>query len=203
MSGYVERGRQTVSTTAAAVRGTYVRRDARAVLVGVSTLYLGLYLYVLGHLRFTGGGGFDYVAVADPLSRMFQTTGSLAFEPVVGVVVGPIELLVAPVNVAIGTVLATLVGVNLAVSYLAWRNPAACDVGSGGKSSGLLASLPALLSGTACCGPVVLIALGIQASGVLVASFGLLVPAAALLLLGSLLYVGRTVDPAVADPRTA
>jgi hypothetical protein len=203
MDGYVERGRSAVSKTAAAVRGTYVRRDARAVLVGVSTLYLGLYLYILGHLRFTGGGGFDYVAVSDPLSRMFQTTGTLAFEPVVGVVVGPIELLVAPVNVAIGAMLAVLVGVNLAVSYLAWRNPAACDVGSGGKTSGLLAGLPALLSGTACCGPVVLIALGVQASGVIVASFGFLVPAAALLLVGSLVYVGRNVDPSVAEPRTA
>jgi hypothetical protein len=203
MTGYVERGREAVSKTGAAVRGAVVRRDARAVQLGVFGLNLGLYLFILGQLRFTGDGGFDYVAVADPLSRMFQTTGTFAFEPVVGVVVGPLELLVAPVNIAIGSVLALLVGVNLAVSYLAWRHPAACDVGSGGKTSGLLASLPALLSGTACCGPVVLIALGIQASGVLIASFGFLVPAAALLLVGSLLYVGRNVDPSVADTRTA
>lgn len=203
MDGYVDRGRVAVSRTASAVRGTVVRRDARAVLASVSTLYLGLYLYVLGHLRFTGGGGFDYVAVADPLSRLFQPTGTLAFEPVVGVVVGPLELLVSPLNVVIGTLLAVLVGVNLAVSYLAWRHPTACEVGHGGRSSGLLAGLPALLSGTACCGPVVLVALGVQASGVVVASFGYLVPAAALLLVGSLLYVGRTVDPSVADPNVA
>jgi hypothetical protein len=203
MTGYAARGREVVSKTAFAVRGSVVRRDARAVLVGVATVYLGLYLYVLGHLRFTGDGGFDYVAVSDPLSRMFQSTGTLSFEPVLGVVVGPLELLVAPMNLVIGGVLALLVGVNLAVSYLAWRHPGACDVGSGGKTSGLLASLPALLSGTACCGPVVLIALGIQASGVIVASFGFLVPAAVLLLVGSLLYVGRKVDPSVADPQTA
>jgi hypothetical protein len=178
-----------------------VRRDARAVLAGVTLVYLGLYLYVLGHLRFTGGGGFEYVAVSDPLSRMFRTTGTLAFEPVASLVVGPLQLLVAPVNVVIGGLLALLVGVNLAVSFLAWRHPAACDIGGGGKTSGLLASLPALLSGTACCGPVVLIAVGIQASGVLIASFGFLVPAAFLLLLGSLLYVGRKVDPTVAQPR--
>jgi hypothetical protein len=196
-----ERLRGALSNTAAAVRGTVVRRDARAVLVGVSLGYLGLYLYILGHLRFTGRG-FDYVVVSDPLSRMFQPTGTLAFEPVASLVVGPLELLVAPVNVAIGGFLAVLVGTNLAVSYLAWRRPAACGVGSGAKSSGLLAGLPALLSGTACCGPVVLIALGIQASGVLVASFGLLVPAAVLLLVGSLVYVGRSVDPTVAGVET-
>jgi hypothetical protein len=202
-TGYTERGRTAIVRTLLAVRGTLVRRDARAVLVGVSLLYLGLYLYILGHLRFTGEGGFDYVAVSDPLSRMFRSTGTLSFEPVVGLVVGPLELLVAPLNVAIGGLLALLVGVNLAVSFLAWRHPAACGIGSGGTASGLLAGLPALLSGTACCGPVVLIALGIQASGVLVASFGFLVPAAALLLLGSLVYVGRKVDPSVAEPRTA
>jgi hypothetical protein len=202
-AGYAERGRAAVVRTLLAVRGTIVRRDARTVLVGVTLLYLGLYLYILGHLRFTGGGGFDYVAVSDPLSRMFQSTGTLSFEPVVGLVVGPLELLVAPVNVAIGGLLALLVGVNLAVSFLAWRHPAACGIGTGGKASGLLAGLPALLSGTACCGPVVLIALGIQASGVLIASFGFLVPAAALLLLGSLVYVGRKVDPTVAEARTA
>jgi hypothetical protein len=200
-TGYVGRGRTAVSKTLVAVRGTVVRRDARAVLVGVSLVYLGLYLYILGHLRFTGGGGFEYFAVSDPLSRMFRTTGTLAFEPVASVVIGPLQLLVAPVNVAIGGLLASLVGVNLAVSFLAWRHPAACDIG-GGKASGLLASLPALLSGTACCGPVVLIAVGIQASGVLIASFGFLVPAAMLLLLGSLIYVGRKVDPTVAQPRT-
>jgi hypothetical protein len=202
-AGYAERGRTAVVRTLHAVWGTLVRRDARAVLVGVSVLYLGFYLYALGHLRFTGGGGVDYVAVSDPLSRMFRSTGTLSFEPVVGIVVGPLELLVAPVNVAIGGLLALLVGVNLAVSFLAWRHPAACGIGTGGKASGLLAGLPALLSGTACCGPVVLIALGIQASGVLIASFGFLVPAAALLLLGSLVYVGRKVDPTVAEARTA
>ncbi|AUV81782.1 hypothetical protein C2R22_09075 [Salinigranum rubrum] len=196
MRGRVERGRDAVSNTLAAVRATVVRRDARAVLVGVSFLYLGLYLYALGHLRFTGDG-FDYVAVSDPLSRMFRSTGTLSFEPVAGLVVGPVELLVAPVNVAIGGALALLVGVNLAVSYLAWRHPVACGVGGGAKGSGLLAGLPALLSGSACCGPVVLVALGVQASGVLLASFDLLIPAAALLLVGSLVYVGRSVDPGV------
>jgi hypothetical protein len=202
MPGHVERGRDAVSKTLVAVRGAVVRRDARAVLVGVSLLYLGLYLYILGHLRFTGGGGFDSLVVSDPLTRMFESRGPLAFEPVAAVVVGPLELLVAPVNVAIGAALAALVGVNLAVSFLAWRHPAACGIGSGARGSGLVAGLPALLSGTACCGPVVLIALGIQASGVIVASFGFLVPAAALLLVGSLVYVGRQVDPTVAEPRT-
>lgn len=199
MTGHLVRARAAVARTLVAVRGALARRESRLLLAAVTLGYFSLYLYILGHLRFTGDGGFEYLAVSDPLSRMFQTRGALSFEPVAAVVVGPLELLVSPVNVTIGAVLGVLVGVNLAVSYLAWRHPAACGIGSGGKSTGLLAGLPALLSGTACCGPVVLIALGIQASGLLIASFGLLVPAAVVLLIGSLIYVGRTVDPSVVE----
>jgi hypothetical protein len=54
------------------------------------------------------------------------------------------------------------------------------------------------LSGAACCGPVVLLAVGVQASGLLLSVFGVLVPLAAVLLLGSLLYVARSVDPTLA-----
>lgn len=67
--------------------------------------------------------------------------------------------------------------------------------GSAGRSTGVLASLPAVLSGTACCGPVVLIGLGIQASGVLLTAFQYLLPVAALVSVGSLVLVGRQIRP--------
>jgi hypothetical protein len=98
-------------------------------------------------------------------------------------------------NTLIGVLVAGLVGLNLAVSYLAWTQPAACGVG--GPASGLAASVPALLSGAACCGPVVLLALGIQVSGILLTTVQYLLPVAVLLLVGSLLLVCRQVDPAV------
>ena len=77
-----------------------------------------------------------------------------------------------------------LVGLNLAATYLAWTQPKACELGL--PSTAILASLPAVLSGTACCGPVVLIVLGIQASSVLLTAFQFLLPVAVLMLLGSL-----------------
>jgi hypothetical protein len=52
-----------------------------------------------------------------------------------------------------------------------------------------------LLSGTACCGPVILIVFGVQASSVLLTSFQYMLPVAALLLVGSLLLVGRRIEP--------
>jgi hypothetical protein len=97
-------------------------------------------------------------------------------------------------NTPIGGAIAALVGLNLALSYLAYTSPAACGIGS--QSAGLFASVPALLSGSACCGPVVLVVLGIQASGVLLSAFQFLLPVAVLALFGSLVLVGRQVNVA-------
>ncbi|MGM0591839.1 MAG: hypothetical protein ACQETI_09485 [Halobacteriota archaeon] len=185
----------TVGRTRRAIESTLRRRDSRWIALVSSGLYLAAYLYAIGHLG-GGDGGVGLLVVSDPLGRAVQPTGFLSFEPVARVSVGVATLLVAPVNVAIGSVLSLLVGVNLAVSYLAWRQPAGCGIGGG---AGVLAGLPALLSGAACCGPVVLIALGVQASGILLATFEAMVPVAALLLVGSLLYVGRRVDPVRTD----
>jgi hypothetical protein len=107
--------------------------------------------------------------------------------------VGPVTYLFS-LNTFFGLGIASLVGLNLGLTYLAWRQPAACGIGS--SSSGFLASIPAVLSGTACCGPVVLIVLGIQASGIIVTAFQFLLPIAVVLLLGSLVLVGRQIDPA-------
>lgn len=191
------RVRTVLRRTGLAVRAAWRRPDARAVLVAVGGLYLLAYLYAVGHLR-PGPGGFDVLVVRDPLSRAFQSVGFLSFEPVAALTLGPVTLLVSPLNVAIGVSLAALVGVNLAVSYLVWRAPAACGV-DGATGAGALAGIPALLSGAACCGPVLLIAVGVQATGLLLVAFEALVPAAVVLLVGSLLYVGRRVDPAVAN----
>jgi len=131
--------------------------------------------------------------VADPLGKFLQPElGPFMFTPVARVSLGPVTYLFS-LNTVFGAVLAGLVGLNLALTYLVWRQPKACGIG--GKSGGLLASVPALLSGTACCGPVVLIVLGVQASGVLLTGFQFLLPAAALLLVGSLVLVGRQVNP--------
>jgi hypothetical protein len=193
--GLRTRGRLAVVRAGVAARAATRVRGARAVLVGTAVVYLGLYLLALGHLR-PGVGSFDLLVVADPLSRAVRPLGFLSFEPVARVDLGVVRLLVSPVNLLLGTVLAGLVGVNLAVSYLAWRHPAACGIEARrANASGLLAGLPALLSGAACCGPVVLVALGVQATGLLLSTFRALVPAAVLLLVASLLYVSRSVDP--------
>ncbi|WP_435178812.1 hypothetical protein [Halorussus sp. AFM4] len=159
----------------------------------MAVLYLIAYLVAVGHLTL-GGSGFNLLVVDQPLSRAFEPIGYGQFEPIARLELPIATFLFSPVNTAIGLGLAGLVGINLALTYLAWRQPQACGLAS--SSTGALAGLPALLSGAACCGPVVLLVLGIQASGVLLTAFNALLPIAALLLIGSLLWVSRKIDPA-------
>lgn len=182
-----------VSRTVAATTEVFRRPDATLVVVGTAVGYLLIYLYALGHIA-PGLGGFNVTVVSGALEKFFQPEfGLFSFTPVGRVSVGPVTYLFS-LNTILGLGIAGLVGLNLGLTYLAWRQPAACGIGS--SSSGFLASIPAILSGTACCGPVVFIVLGIQVSGIIVTGFQFLLPIAVVLLLGSLVLVGRQINPA-------
>jgi hypothetical protein len=155
---------RTLDASALALR----RRDSRLVFGAVTVGYLAAYLWAVGHLA-GGLGGVGVTVVSDPVATFLRPElGPFTFTPVARVAIGPVTYLFS-FNTVIGLLLAALVGLNLALSYLAWRQPAACGIGE--RSTGLLASVPALVSGTACCGPVVLLAVSIQASGVLLTAF--------------------------------
>lgn len=178
--------------TIVAVRGALSRRDGRVALAVTSVVYLLLYAYGIGHLGL-GPWGFDLSLVADPLARAFEPVGPFQWEPIGLLVVGPFELLLSPLNVLLGGFLAVLVGLNLAVSLVAWRGPSACRLGPGASAA---AGVPALLSGVVCCGPVILLVVGIQASAGLIAAFQWFLPVSVVALVGTLLWVGRRVEPA-------
>jgi hypothetical protein len=181
-----DRRRRTVRAVTAALR----RRDGRAAfLVGVVG-YLPLYLAAIGHLAL-GGRGWAVRVVDDPFARAIRRTRPFSFEPVARVVAEPISLLVSPLDVTVAFVLAVLVGANLAVAVVVWRSPTTCGVG---ESAGLLAGVPALLTGAACCGSAALFAIGVSASGALLTVVGYATPATALLLGGSLVLVARSLD---------
>ena len=185
-------GPAVLARTGVAVRAALDRSDARLVFVVATLAYLLAYLYAIGHLR-PGTGGYELRVVPDAAARFVRPAlGTFSFEPVALVAVGPVTYLFS-LNTVLGLGLAALVGVNLALSYLVWRQPRACGVGT--RSAGLVAGLPALLSGAACCGPVLLVVVGLQATGLLLTAFEFLLPIAAVLLVGSLLLVGRQVEP--------
>ncbi|ELY40232.1 hypothetical protein [Natronorubrum tibetense] len=185
------RPRSRIRETKAATLLVVRRYDSLAVATVVMIGYLVAFLWAVGDLAVRPDVAADLIVVDDPLGRMFDRTGPASFEAVAMVDTGVVRILVSPVNVAIGLLLAGLVGVNLGLTYLAVVQPAACGIGAG---SGLLASFPALLSGTICCGPVVLIALGIQASGLMLTMFAWLLPVGIGLLLVSQVYVAGKID---------
>lgn len=180
-----------VSRTVAAVEVVPRRTDSRLFLVVTTVGYFVTYLFTVGDLALTGRGGVTLVVGTD-FMRAFASTGFFRFEPIVLVGAGPVTYLFSPLNTLIALVLSVLVGVNLALTYLGWVQPRACGLEA---SSGVLAGIPALLSGAACCGPTILLVLGIQASGILITGFQFLVPIAIVMLLVSLLLIGRQVDP--------
>ena len=175
------------------------RRDAFVVGVLTAVLYLIVYLVATGDVAIRTGLGVELVTVVDqPFARMLQRTGPFAWEAIALVDLAVARWLVSPLNVAVGGVLALLVGANLAVTYLAWRYPQACGIEQRrGTGTGVVAAVPALLSGTACCGPVILLAVGVSASGALLTVFEWLLPLGVALLLASLVYTGGGLRPAV------
>lgn len=177
---------------AGVVRLTLGRRDGSAVVAAVTVGYLLAYLWATGDLSIRTGVDPRVLVIADPFDRLFARTGPTSFGAIATVDTGVVRLLFSPVNVAIGAVVAGLVGINLGVTYLAIRRPKACGIGAG---SGLLASVPALLSGTVCCGPVVLLAVGVQATALVLTAFVWLLPVGVVLLLASLAYVATRIEP--------
>jgi hypothetical protein len=190
--GPAARAEGLLRNTSVAVRGALTRRDGRVALGVTGLFYFVLYLVGLRHLGL-GRPGFTMSVVSDPLARAFRQVGPFQWEPVALIVAGPVELLVAPLNVLLGGLLAVLVGLNLAVSVVAWRGPSACRLGPG---AGTVAGLPGLLSGFACCGPTILLVVGVQASAGILSVFQWLLPMTVVALLGTLLWVGSRVKPA-------
>ncbi|MFC5136029.1 MULTISPECIES: hypothetical protein [Haloferacaceae] len=192
-----------VRRTAFAARVSVSRRDGQATLSVVSATYFVLYVVGLGHLGRVGGGAgrsgagdaepaVDLFVVSDPFATAIRRVAPFQYEPVALLTLGPVEYLFAPVNAAIGLGLAALVGVTLAVSVVAWRGPSACRIGAG---AGAAAGIPGLVSGFVCCGPTILLVIGVQASAGLLAVLQWFLPLAVAGLLVTLLWVGSRVDP--------
>lgn len=188
--------RTHLSRLSIALRGTLGRRDGRiAFAMGLIGYFLVYEVAVQNLARAINPGTFGVSVADNPLDLAFRSTGPFQYEPIAFVQLYVVDYLFAPVTAAIGLGLAVLVAANLAIAYVSWRAPTACGIDRGRSSSaGLLASLPALLSGTVCCGPVLLLIVGIQATAGLMALFQWLLPIAVLLLVGSLFWASKGVS---------
>jgi hypothetical protein len=165
------------------------KRRTRWVFLVSSVLYLLLYLFAIGDLGFYGWQNeFAVQTSSQPFPMLFKQISPFYFEAIALVKVPLMSYLFSPLNLLFAIVLAVLVGLNIALSYIAIVQPKVCY---GNPTLGVFSSLPALIAGSACCGPIILLVLGIQASAFLIALFGVLVPIAIMLLLGTLVLNGR------------
>lgn len=186
--------RERLQTTGSLSLHLLGRRDSLSVFLGVTVGYLFAFLYMMQNVFIQTGAGFGVsMPVESPLSHMFQRApGRYTFEPVALVDLGIVTWTFSPLNTLIGLTISVLVGLNLALTYLAVTQPKACGLGA---TSGVFASVPALLAGSACCAPVLALVFGLQMSALMLTAFAWLLPVGVALLLASLVYVAGKVDP--------
>jgi len=159
-------------------------RNSRVIAAGIGAAYLLLYLVMLRDLSFGGQYGWGVRAAHDWLGLMVQARGLFQFEGIAMVEAGVVNLIISPLNILIGAVLGALVAVNVHGVIELRRAPPACGIG-GTTRTGVLASLPALLAGGACCAPALLLLVGIPSLGALAGLFGWLIPLSMALLAAS------------------
>lgn len=178
-----------IRQTLTVVKKLVTRRRYRRIALVIGILYLIAFLLAVQNLTIPGG---DTLVRRGSLSAMFRRTGFLLFDAVAIVQTPLFTLLVSPINILIGILLSFFVGLNLTMSYVAWRQPRACSIN---RATGVLGMLPALFAGGACCAPTVLLILGIQATATLITASQWLIPIAFVLLLGSLVWIAQKTQP--------
>lgn len=179
-----ERIRQTLDVAMLLLNKPKTRR----VTLIAAIAYLVIFLLATGDLGIHSPTGlWDVRLIRAPWELMFKQTSPFRFEGIAIVQASTITYLFSPLNLLIALVLSFLVGLNIAFTYLAIVAPKVCY---GQPAAGIFSALPGLLAGWACCGPIILIVLGVQASASLIAFFGWLLPIAAALLIGTLVFNG-------------
>lgn len=179
------------------------KRVYRRMVFVICVVYLLVYLSALQNITFSGFGGGAYGASAGAFgggfslvtahwSAMFRRTGFLVFDSIAVIGTPLFTLHLSPMNILIGVLMSVLVGMNLTLTWIAWRQPKACSVN---RASGLLGILPGLLAGSACCAPTIIIILGIQATATMITASQWMIPVAFVLLLGSLVWITHKTRP--------
>jgi hypothetical protein len=162
--------------------------NSRAALSGsLGVAYGLLYLFMLGDLDL-GRSGWSWVSLGWDWQRLFAQRGPWHFEPLAGLHLGPLIVLLSPLNMLLAILLGGLLAVNLNTA-LAIRAQRQCSLlASSAWSAGLW---PALLAGGACCAPSLLLLIGIPGLGAFIGLFAWLLSLSLLLLVLSLLWQRR------------
>jgi hypothetical protein len=165
-------------------------RKYSTVFILISLTFLLLFMVAMQDISINNSFETGFRTVSDPVSTAFDSRAPFQWEPVAQINAGYLTVLLSPLNLSLGLFLGFLTGLNLAFSYIAWRQPHIC---SANKSTGILSSVPAILAGSACCAPVILILLGVQITAALLTLMSFLIPLAVVLLLTNLVVSANKV----------
>ncbi|MFW5970149.1 MAG: hypothetical protein ACOCP9_05875 [Halofilum sp. (in: g-proteobacteria)] len=155
-----------------------VTPDARLTAAAIGLAYALGYLYALGDLSLATPSLWS-LTVGDP-TRWLDQRIVFQFEGIAMLQAGYVVWLISPLNLLIATILGVLLALNIDGGWMLWKRPAACGIA--GHGGGVLAAVPALAAGGACCAPSLLLMLGIPGLGAFAAMFAWLVPLSVLLL---------------------
>lgn len=170
-----------------------------AAVVGV--IYWLAYQLAIQDLVLHGRMGPMGLRLAEhPWEVILQRRSLFQFEPVALLQLPFLSWTLSPMNGLIGAALALLVALNAGCAWIAVTQPRLCRAR---PSAGLLAAVPALLAGSACCAPVAFLVLGLPVTASIIGLFDVLLPLAALLLLAALRYNLHRVIGAASGPFAA
>lgn len=154
-------------------------------------LYLAVYLAATQHLIFVSRVGqaesfFMLKISPDWPKLLFRQRAPFLFEPIGAIYLGyNLKLFLSIPNILIGTLLGTLVAANITTSYYSFKMLGLKGVRGVGV---LLGTIPAIVSGAACCVPTLILVIGLQLTATLATVWSFFVPLSALLLLVSLFW---------------
>lgn len=133
-------------------------KDKKNLLVGilVFNIYFFVYYWSINYLNLTSAPSKVVWANNWP-DLFFKQISTFTYEPIGLIQLGPIQLLIAPMNILIGFGLGFLVFLNITAAIYIYKLPKQCRIDH--KYSGLIGILPSFLTGFACCAPTFLIPL--------------------------------------------
>lgn len=153
--------------------------------IAIFLIYLVLYLYISGFLIFYSLGAFEsspggFKVLSNWQNLIFKQRSPFLFESIGSWSLAPyFTIFLSVPNLLLGAFLSFLVAANIVASIYSFRS---LGLRGGRGLLTLLGTIPALLSGAACCAPLLILILGIQLSAALLTTFSLLVPVAIIFL---------------------
>ena len=203
IGGATERMIAAAGATARQVRVACAAPINRRVPAVVAAGVLVVYLFAIGEIAVSVSDVSSATATWQAMpDNLFRTKAPYLFEPVVAVRPNSyLTVLISPVNIGLGSIVAALAAANVAVSRYASQQTT-CRRRAYGRLAGVL---PALGLGFACCAPTLLLVAGASVSAAflpaMLAIRPALYPLSIFLLSASLVWAARPgFEPAKLPP---